>query len=624
MNRRLSFQTKLFIVYSLLVTLIIAIAFSVFYWYYNKVNVETLVNTYQREASSLSQQLDNSVYTMDRLVMQIKYNPTVASTLYYIPFQQDAEHYFDNNIDAAYQLRDIVSSIVGVDPQFYYRVSLISKSGAFLSVGAYYDKQLAAQRIKELDWFQQLSDNSEYRLLLPPHKDDWDETDNKVVSVIRKIGESANVQALIEIQITYDFIEKMSMFGDASIGRDKKVMIMSRKGEWVYPLPQSETDAGASYSVYRDAYLNKLSQESDGYAYIDKSDGKKELIIYQQADYADWVVMIAQPQEEFLEPTRKAGYLFTGVALLIMTLTLMTLYFSTKKLVQPLRQLRDTMNLVNLETMQDAQEHHLFVGADLHNTHNELHHLHQSFRKMLDRLEESKEQAIQAHSRELKSHFVALQAQINPHFLYNTLSLIGMMGHETGNANIMNLSSMLVGMFRYITYSNGQPVTLGEELRHTTNYLNIMKFRYEDHLLLEIDVKGPILDTLMPKIILQPFVENCFKHGFGNKKHPWTIAIRGFERENMQYVEVRDDGSGFSENFLERFKQQVHNGAWNTLMHEEHDHQEHGGSGVMNTYARLYYHFGDRLSFELSNSESGGAVVLIGWNKEKIDKGAGE
>ncbi|MHA6482905.1 cache domain-containing sensor histidine kinase [Paenibacillus sp. strain BS8-2] len=613
MNPRLSFQAKLFIMYSLLITLIIATAFSAFYWYYKKVNVDALIHTYQREANSISQQLDNSVYTMDRLVMQIKHNPTVANKMYYVPFEPNPESYFDNNPEDAYILKDIVSSIVGVDPQFYYRVSLISKSGAFLSVGAYSDRQITARRTKELDWFQLLSDESAYRLLLPPHKDDWDHNNNYVVSVVRKIGDNTNVQALVEIQIPYEFIEKVSLQDPAASGLDKKVMVMSSTGEVVFPLQRAEQEDEDPLSPYRNVYLNELHESEEGYAYVTMPGGKKELIVHQRAEYADWIVMIAQPQEAFLQPTRQAGYLFILLALLIVTLTLLTFYFSTKKLVKPLRQLRDTMSMVNLNSMHDAQEHHLFAGADLHNSHNEVHHLYKSFRHMLARLEESKELAIQSHSRELQSHFVALQAQINPHFLYNTLSLIGMMGHETGNANIMNLSSMLVNMFRYITYSNGQPVTLKEELNHTENYLNIMKFRYADHFEPVIDIKGPILDSLLPKITLQPFVENCFKHGFINKRYPWKIAITSYEELDFQIVEISDDGSGFTADFLERFKQQREDVVKGKLVYEK---EEQSGSGVMNTYARLYYYFGENLLFELGNHENGGAYIRIGWRND--------
>ncbi|MDF2927480.1 MAG: sensor histidine kinase [Paenibacillaceae bacterium] len=615
MNRRISFQTRLFVIFSLLVILIIASAFSVFYWYYQKVNVETLVQTYQREAAGLSQQLDNSVYMMDRLLMQIKYNPTISNTLYYIPYQPEAEKYFENNPEAANQLKEVVSSIVGVDPQFYYRVSLISKAGAFLSMGAYYDRQLAMDRSRQLDWFARLSDQSEYRLLLPPHKDDWDHTGNHVVSVIRKIGDSANVYALAEIQIPYASIEKAAAAG-AAPGRDKKIIILGRDGELVYPLHNGEEDSGLAGYV---SSLSRLGREENGYGYMRLQGGRQELTVHHRGRYTDWTVIIAQPQQAFLEPTRKAGYLFAGLALLIVTLTVLTLYFSTKKLVKPLRQLRDTMNTVNLDSMQDAQERHLFAGAELNNSHNELHHLYHSFRRMLERLEDSKDQAIEARSRELKSHFVALQAQINPHFLYNTLSLIGVLGHETGNENIMNLTSMLASMFRYITYSNGQPVTLREELRHTSNYLNIMKIRYEDHLLFEIEVEEEVLESAMPKITLQPFVENCFKHGFVNKKHPWTVKIRGYEQEGKIIVEIADDGAGFPESFLERFRRQAAY-AGNIKMMTNPD-GEQGGSGVINTYTRLYYYFEERLQFELFNHDGGGAVVRVGWQKETGSRG---
>lgn len=211
MRRPFSFQTKLFITFSLLVTMIIAIAFSVFYWYYQKVNVETIIRTYRGEAASVTQQLDNSLYTMDRLVMQIKYNPTIANTFFYMPYQENAESYFENNLEAAYKMRELITSIVGLDPQIFNRVSILSRSGAFFGTGAYYDKARVSKQARESPWFNQLSSKSEYRLLLPPHRDDWDlESNREVISVIRKLGEDSIPNTLVEIQLPAEYLDKIS------------------------------------------------------------------------------------------------------------------------------------------------------------------------------------------------------------------------------------------------------------------------------------------------------------------------------------------------------------------------------------------------------------------------------
>ncbi|MEK3914843.1 sensor histidine kinase [Paenibacillus sp. FSL H7-0331] len=627
MRRPFSFQTKLFITFSLLVTMIIAIAFSVFYWYYQKVNVETIIRTYRGEAASITQQLDNSLYTMDRLVMQIKYNPTIANTFFYMPYQENAESYFENNLEAAYKMRELITSIVGLDPQIFNRVSILSRSGAFFGTGAYYDKARASKQARESPWFNQLSSKSEYRLLLPPHRDDWDrESNREVISVIRKLGEDLTPNTLVEIQLPAEYLDKISSSGQTG---SKQVMMISRTGEWIFPRNPILTER---FEPHRQAFLqNSAASPSlpsgNEFAWIDMPDGSRDLLIYQHAPYSDWTVMIAEPEQELLAPTRQAGYIFSITAFLIILLTLLTLYFSTKRLLKPLRQLRDTMNQVHLDAIPDMRESKLFRGVELQNTHNELHHLYQSFRKMLERLEESKEQSIEARSRELRSHFAALQAQINPHFLYNTLSLIGALGYETGNSSINQLSTMLVGMFRYITYAGGQPVTLREEIRHTLNYLNIMKIRYEDHLDFVIDVDERLLEQSLPKITLQPFVENCFKHGFANTNYPWKITITGYERDQRQFIEIRDDGCGFSESYLVDFAEQAAEVAAGTFSvysptsraqkdsGTPDEWKEESGAGTINTYARLYYHFGSRVCLELLNGEDQGAIVRIGWWK---------
>ncbi|NQX60514.1 sensor histidine kinase [Paenibacillus qinlingensis] len=598
MNRRISFQTKLFIVFSMLIAGIIISAFTVFYWYYQKVNIESMIHTFRGESQSLAQQLDNSIYTMDRLVMQMKFNPTIANTFYYLPYTANAQTYFDDQPEAAYKVKEAISSIVGVDPQIFHRVSILSRSGAFLATGAYSDRLTVRDRLQTIDWFRQF-DKSEYRLLLPPHRDDWDNAGKLVVSVIRKLGDATAPNALIEIQLPYDYIETMT--AKSQIG-GKRVLIASGDGQTIYPF---SPESGLSDVQDVLSKLQGQGETSEGETYVRLPDRSRQLVVYARAPYSGWTVMIVQPEGELLRPQRQAGYLFAATGLIVIVLTMLTSYFSAKMLVKPLRQLRDSMNRVQLDSLPDAHER-LAIGSVIPtNTHNELHHLHHSFRKMLDRLEASKEEAILSRSRELQAHFTALQAQIHPHFLYNTLSLIGVLGQEAGNREIVQLTAMLADMFRYMTYSAEQTVTLRDEIQHTKNYLNIMKFRYEAHLQFTIDIPQAMLELRLPKLSLQPFVENCFKHGFASKRYPWRIDIRGMLLEDGRVaIEIRDDGAGFPPAQLERFGR----GEVSTVGMEAL-----GVSGLYNTYSRLQYQAGGLLEFSLDNDPAGGAIVLIHW-----------
>ncbi|MGG1516467.1 histidine kinase [Paenibacillus oryzisoli] len=604
MNRRISFQTKLFIVFSMGIAGIIVSAFSVFYWYYQKVNIESMVHTFRGESQSLAQQLDNSIYTMDRLVMQMKFNPTIANTFYYLPYVSNAQTYFDDHPEDAYKVKEAISSIVGVDPQIFHRVSILSRSGAFLATGAYFDKVTVRDRLQTIDWFRQF-EKSEYRLLLPPHRDDWDNGGKLVISVIRKLGDASSPNALIEIQLPYDYIETMTVKSQTG---GKRVLIAGSDGQTIYPF---SPETGLTRVREAMSGVQAQSEASEGQTYERLPDGSRQLVVYARAPYSGWTVMIVQPESELLRPQRQAGYLFAGTGLIVIVLTMLTSYFSVKMLVKPLRRLRDSMNKVQLDSLPDAHERLAFGGVVPHNTHNEIHHLHHSFRKMLDRLEASKEEAILSRSRELQAHFTALQAQIHPHFLYNTLSLIGVLGQETGNREIVQLTAMLADMFRYMTYSAEQTVTLRDEIQHTRNYLNIMKFRYEAHLQFAIDVPEEMLELRLPKLSLQPFVENCFKHGFAAKRYPWRIDIRGTLLENgCASIEIRDDGEGFPHALLERFG---HGEASAAKGQSFGGGQELGVSGLYNTYARLQYDAGGRLDFSLSNDPAGGAIVRIGW-----------
>ena len=180
-------------------------------------------------------------------------------------------------------------------------------------------------------------------------------------------------------------------------------------------------------------------------------------------------------------------------------------YGSDTNLTQPLRQLTD--KLIRLEPGEN-------IPALPGSVDNEIIFLTNAIQGYLSEIYDQNQRLTEERHRTLIAHYDAMEAQLNPHFLYNTLSVIGMTGLASGNTDVSDMCTELSQLLRYSLSYTGQSVLLSQEIDNARHYLYIMKIRYEDDLKYEWQLDDSLNDITVPKLILQPLIENCFQHGF--------------------------------------------------------------------------------------------------------------
>jgi signal transduction histidine kinase len=205
---------------------------------------------------------------------------------------------------------------------------------------------------------------------------------------------------------------------------------------------------------------------------------------------------------------------------------------------------------------------------------------------------ESRDRALRASQLEtelVEARMAALQHQLQPHFLFNTLHAVSTLMHKDVQAadhTLMRLSDLL----RMTLENLGQQEnTLKSELDFLAKYLEIEQTRFADRLVVRFDIEPEALDALLPTLLLQPLVENAIKHGISKKSGPGHIDIRARQEHDKLWIEVRDDGLGLSETALAALQK---------------------GIGVSTTRARLQHRFGADFRFEFHRLEQGVAVVI--------------
>lgn len=296
----------------------------------------------------------------------------------------------------------------------------------------------------------------------------------------------------------------------------------------------------------------------------------------------------ARYQESFLVMIR-----FAVVAIICMLLVVTLLsYFLPLSITRPFTQLS--------EVTDQVAKGNLSVRAHVR-TGREAKVLSDSLNAMLDKNNELIEQVKTEQIRLRKAEFELLQAQINPHFLYNTLDAIVWLAEAGEQKKVVSMVGSLSEFFRTSLNEGKDIIAVKEELQHVRSYLEIQQVRYQDILKYEIRVPEELHVYMIPKITIQPLVENALYHGIKNKRGLGKIEITGVLKEDCFCIHVRDDGIGIPAERLRQIREGLHN-------------RTSAGRdfyGLYNVNERIRLHFGERFGIFVESTYGAGAEVSI-------------
>ena len=294
---------------------------------------------------------------------------------------------------------------------------------------------------------------------------------------------------------------------------------------------------------------------------------------------------------------------FNRWAVLYMLLTLLVVIFSvaaawliSRSIYVPITKLH---NVTTTITQNDLQT---LINRD---NADEITELGMSFNIMIGRIRELLDAKVEEQANLKKSEFRVLQAQINPHFLYNTLDTIVWMAESRKTESVVEIVSALSTFFR-ISLSKGKDwITLREEIQHTESYLTIQKMRYQDILDYTIDVDPDILDSTILKLTLQPLVENALYHGIKNRRGGGAISVwAGRVDGDSALVEIEDNGAGFTRQRLDSVRQEIEDEEGEIRLHEM-------GFGLENVSKRIKLYYGREYGLSIDSEYGTGTKVTL-------------
>jgi two-component system, sensor histidine kinase YesM len=255
-----------------------------------------------------------------------------------------------------------------------------------------------------------------------------------------------------------------------------------------------------------------------------------------------------------------------------------------------------------LSAFDRVREGHLNVRLPV-TVGDEIGQLQKGFNEMCQDLGDyiNRVYAVEIHRKDMENKY--LQAQINPHFLYNTLEHLQSLAIGTGDAKLARMITLLGDLFRWSSRTGESIVRIEDELEHLAAYLEIQKLRFGEQLVVEFDYNEDLLDYGIPKMLLQPLVENAVIHGVGGKTGKGRILVTGRVSGDVVDIVVSDDGKGMNHTSIERYLK----GDPGTTVAGT------GGSsiGIANVNQRINLLFGEEFSLKIDSSPGGGTLVLI-------------
>ena len=590
---RLSYSKRIFIVFALLCSVSIFLVAGTYYVRLYADNRKLAQNEFKDISTRTAQALEREIDMMDMISCQIFGNKKIQKELFdATENRKKGVNYFEQNPDARNNVQEALWSFNS--PRKVVANLSIIYPDMFIGL-------LEIPGVEEVNriWNQGLYENWDgYYKILPTHEDPFaisEKKDRVTVSLLRKMNLSFYSQkdvGVIEVQQSYEKIEEI-----CSQNYDRNNMqlyVVDEDGNIVYP-----------YEDTKKTREMKRVTETFGSQQCDVIVSSKEISgigMQHQLSNAPWKVIVFQRNKDFFGPIFRSVrwiLIFGGGMLIFMILAV---FFATKRIMNPIVTLR--------KTVENSDTGEALDFSDLKTEIDEIDLLQRAFTKMVKHIRESAELMGAMREKELELKIEVLQAQINPHFLYNSLAAISAAGMEDGSFRTQMMCVELSELLRYAGSDTGKHVDIQTELENLENYLKCMKWRYEDNLENRIEVEGKTNVDFIPKLTFQPLAENSFAHGFSNTLPPYKIQVNCAVSENGWIFTLKDNGCGISDERLLEIQTAIDNVDFIFEESKAYTELRTENMAILNIYMRLKQEYGRKVCFTVKSKENGTEIKI--------------
>lgn len=575
-----SIQSTIFAAISVLVLCAVIVATLISVRYTNSAIYENSVIYTQTIIRQLNQNIDSYITYMDNIASVI----AKSQDAYQLLYQQIGE---DEATKEGHRKRLLEQfNTILKSREDIRNIGIVQKDGVMLINSGYQainpDLDLSTQ-----EWYTNAVDNYNQYCLTSSHvqhvikgQRPW------VITLSREIHNfygTGNSDGVVFIDLNYNAI--IDLCDQNSIGDKGYVFILDQDGNIVYHPSQQQL-----YNELQTENIDTVMNADSDIVVTGEGDDEK-IYTLSHSETTGWTIVGCVNMAELLKDSREANNIYVMTAIVLVAIAMILSSFIARSITLPIQKLRDSMKKV-----QEGD----FKAADVViPSQNEIGSLTTSFNAMTHRIEELMEENVKEQEQKRKIELKALQSQINPHFLYNTLDSIIWMAEGKKYEDVVLMTASLARLLRQSISNEDETVLIGQEIQYVKSYLTIQKMRYKDKLEFEINVDPFINSVHIVKLVLQPIVENAIYHGLKYKETKGLLTVTGYQKNQNAVIEITDDGVGMDEETL------------NHIFEKHKVNYRSNGVGVYNVQKRLCMYYGKEYGLHYESEPGHGTTVTV-------------
>ncbi len=558
-----SFGNKLFLI-NLIVILIPIVFLSFFEYFYTSQVLDRKTNEYLKNLSGVTlSKIDATISNIENVAFYINGNEVIQDCL-----QEELASGGDmqNDYILYRQVRREISSFVLLNQEIN-SVNILSERGQIYN----YTKQHYDISIDLKDYIR---DEEQYWIV-----------DDKHLFYMQKMYAFPNRNFLgymaldVKSNVLFDLIADIDLTGNG------KVFLVNGAGEII-----TSGDNSLMGQQLAPEYMAYLS-EGESFSEAVKAEGETYNIYNSRPTVNGWHIILTLPRADYIRDISNLRNVVIVVTAVILLFALLISRFLSKESTKSITNLSKAMEKFG----QGDFEIDLKVESE-----DEIGRLSQTFNKMVDDMNELVNTVYEQKMLKQKAQIQSLQMQINPHFLYNTLDTVNWMARIKGADDIGDMISALGSLMRY-SLAKESYVKIREEIRNLEDYLFIQSYRYGDKMNSQIEIDDSLLDVFIPRLLIQPIVENAIVHGIEEKMDTGTVTIRFWQELEDLFIQIEDDGVGMTEENIMR----ILNGDISSK------NSNHTSIGVINVNKRIQMIYGSEYGLTIQSSLGAGTKITI-------------
>ncbi|WP_161601462.1 sensor histidine kinase [Paenibacillus luteus] len=416
----------------------------------------------------------------------------------------------------------------------------------------------------------------------------------QVFSLIRPINHISTGKHIgyMKIDIHADVFKDLVSFQENKNVSNSMLFVVTDDGQVVYDI--QDTLTGKSLPGIQMSDLPRYSDMG-----TINWEGKPFLYGLDRSNYTKWTTLILTPMDSITKQLNHIRNTVVWIEIGMLFLVVVVGWLIATGITKPLRKM--------IITMRHVERGDFTVRLDNQGTRNEIGLLGKVFNQMLDSLQDMIAKVYVAEIREKEARLIALQAQINPHFLFNTLTILKSLGRKGASEDVVEVTESLAHLFRYSLYDWNRTVELTEELNLVESYIKIQKYRFRDRFAFEKDIPEELYKVQVLRLMIQPLVENAVVHGLENRRSGGLITVSVRKLGEILEIIVSDNGAGMRATVQEKLKKRFEE----AHVHGPNTDEEHLGIALVNIQKRLQLLYGTEYGLTCVNVESGGTAMIL-------------